>query len=189
MTNTVIQETTQEQPRRGRPAATSQQIAEQDTHQFRPPVGSKIREVDRETRIPMYQQGALDLSSRHARHGYKTRFFNDVGKRIENALLAGWEFVNDPSFAVPCQERVQSPSRFGDGVVRTVDGSNGMVSYLMQTPEEWWKEDQEGKRQKRFQRREQLTRNQKTEIAKSSADITPHGNIDITNGGQRIINK
>lgn len=67
--------------------------------------------------------------SYEARTGFRRHWFNEVGDRIHRAQEAGYDHVK---------------GRDGQPVVRTVgvaEGGGPLRAYLMEIPEEWYKED------------------------------------------------
>jgi hypothetical protein len=64
------------------------------------------------------------------RIGYHRHHFNDTPGRIVGALKAGWTHVNDPETGKPIENVV--------GVAAT---GGGLKAFLMEIPEEWWKDD------------------------------------------------
>lgn len=64
------------------------------------------------------------------RIGYHRHHFNDTPGRIVGALKAGWTHVVDPETGKPIENVV--------GVAAT---GGGLKAYLLEIPEEWWKDD------------------------------------------------
>lgn len=64
------------------------------------------------------------------REGYHRHWFNDKPGRIMSALDAGYEHVLDPATG----QKVSRPVGVSD------DGS-ALIAYIMEIPEEWYKED------------------------------------------------
>lgn len=76
--------------------------------------------------------------------GFAGRWFNDVGPRIQNALAAGWEFI-DPKTQLNVRER---PDDMGSVVRERVDkklSNEPIYAYLMVIEKELYDEDQASK--------------------------------------------
>lgn len=81
--------------------------------------------VNRPKRIPLGSQTRFNFPQRP---GYRRYLFNDTGTNLAEAELAGYTFVLN---------------RDGNKECLTVDRSLGMKGYLMETPLEFYNEDQE----------------------------------------------
>jgi len=90
--------------------------------------------VNRDTRKPFgsHQQKL----AYEARSGYHRHWFNDTPGRLEKALEAGYTFVLDRQ-----QRKVSRP-------VGVSEGGGSLMGYLMETPEEWYKEDMAAEQQR-----------------------------------------
>lgn len=121
---------TGEPKRRGRKPGPDRQ-AREDREEVR-------AETERRERIPL----GTPLPKMNAKvpDGMVGRWFNDTPGRIEAALQAGYEFINDQGG----EDSRESARCINVGV--NEDGSP-MVAYLMAIPEEWYSEDQ-GKKQR-----------------------------------------
>ena len=94
------------------------------------PAPEPVPEPARGPRVPL---GAHRLRLEgEERPGFKRRYLNDVGSRIEQARNAGYTFVNDPKTGEPKKQLV--------GVLKE---GGGMYAYLMEIPIEFYNEDQD----------------------------------------------
>lgn len=85
------------------------------------------RRVSKEARKPFGSQ--IQKLAYPAREGYHRHWFNETPGRIDDALAAGYTHVEDKE---------------GSKVKRVVgvsEGGTALMAYLMETPEEWYKED------------------------------------------------
>jgi hypothetical protein len=73
------------------------------------------------------------------RPGFVSRWVNDIEDRITIFLAAGYTFVTDPN-ADKSVNLAQDPSSLSSRISRSVGG--GTQAYLMEIPEEYYKEDQ-----------------------------------------------
>jgi len=64
------------------------------------------------------------------RPGYHRHWFNDQPGRILRALDGGYEHVKDDQTGEPVRR-----------VVGVQEGGGALYAYIMEIPEEWWKED------------------------------------------------
>lgn len=96
-------------------------------------------------RIPLGRKQFLKFAPRE---GFHRCLVNDYN--VEGFLAAGYEFVRDQK-ANQCQRRAQTPSSFGDSVVR-IDVGGGLVGYLMEIPNEIYEEDQKDNAKRRKER-------------------------------------
>lgn len=65
-----------------------------------------------------------------AREGYHRHWFNEIPGRLDRALEAGYTFVLDKE-----SQKVCRPVGVGES-------GGALMAYLMEIPEEWYKEDQ-----------------------------------------------
>lgn len=72
--------------------------------------------------------------------GYKLRWVNDSDDRINNALLGGYTFVENPKAA-----GTEKTDSLGSRICKSVGG--GMKAYLMKIPTDIYEEDQSAKQQ------------------------------------------
>jgi hypothetical protein len=86
------------------------------------------RRVTRETRKPFGSMSQKLYWPK--REGFYRHWFNDLPGRIEQALQAGYTHVTDPSTKQPVSR-----------VVGKNDRGEGFRGYLMEIPEDWWRED------------------------------------------------
>lgn len=106
-------------PRRGRPPLNRETSPVPAVEAVEPP--------RRATRRP-FSSVELKLAY-ESREGYHRHWFNDTPGRISRALEAGYEHVKD---------------REGKNVSRLVgkdEGGNALNAYLLEIPEDWYKED------------------------------------------------
>lgn len=89
-----------------------------------------------DTAVPVRQRparkpfGTMEQTMAYAkRDGFHRHWFNDVKDRISRAQEAGYEHVKDKD-----GKNVQM-------VVGTAEGGGAMQGFLMEIPEEWYKED------------------------------------------------
>lgn len=110
---------TELEPRRpGRPS-NAELAARQATETVSPP--------NRPARKP-FSSTELKLAY-PSRDGYHRHWFNDTNNRVARALEAGYEHVKD--------REGKSVSR----VVGTAEGGGALWAFLMEIPEDWYKED------------------------------------------------
>lgn len=83
--------------------------------------------VTRQTRRPFGSH--MQKLAYEARPGYHRHWFNEIPGRLDKALEAGYAFVLDKE-----QKRVARP-------VGVNEGGGSLMAYLMEIPEEWYKED------------------------------------------------
>lgn len=96
-------------------------------------------EEKRKKRIPLGRQGILTELHQYIPHGCVGRVFNDSGRRIEDALNDGWEFVSTTGKMVASQDEKESVVR------RRVDkkmSGEPLYGYLMVIEEELYNERQ-----------------------------------------------
>lgn len=89
----------------------------------------------RENERPLLGGSQLHLKAR-AEEGFERRFFNDEGTRIEDALAAGWVFVQDEA-ASEEDGRAAKDSR----LVGTFENGRPKSGILMQKPRRLYDED------------------------------------------------
>lgn len=98
-------------------------------------------ESARKKRVPLGSRNRLRYPERK---GYVRRVFNDDHDRIQQALDAGYEFVTDH---LPGGDpRAGDATQVGSKVMKEV--GSGMKGYLMEIPEEYYKEDQKAKQER-----------------------------------------
>ncbi len=91
------------------------------------------------------------------RHGYHRHWANDVGSRLDDMQDKGYTFVT-PS--VDGDENIRSTD-VGTRTSQVVDQKKGggeITAYLMERPEEWFREDQQEKEKRRYAREAQIKR-------------------------------
>lgn len=91
------------------------------------PVPVRTRQVTREKRRPFGSH--IQKLAYEAREGYHRHWFNDLPGRIDQALEAGYTHVEDKEGKKVCR------------VVGVSAAGGSLTGYLMETPEEWYKED------------------------------------------------
>ncbi len=94
---------------------------------------------NRPKRVPMFK--AKRLTSKQ-RPGYVRRWFNNETTRLADALAGGYEYVKDDT-AKTSDKRAQDHSQMGSNASQPV--GNNVTAYLMEIPEEWYREDQAAK--------------------------------------------
>ena len=96
---------------------------------------------ERAKRTPINGRNVLGASGKEP--GYKYRFVNDMGDRVESFKERGWELVDSTSVKMG-DRRVDQGSVLGSKAQVSVD-KNGMKAFLMRIPEDWYEEDQADK--------------------------------------------
>lgn len=96
---------------------------------------------ERAKRTPINGRNVLGASGKEP--GYKYRFVNDMGDRVESFKERGWELVDATSVKMG-DRRVDLGSVLGSKAQVSVD-KNGMKAFLMRIPEDWYEEDQADK--------------------------------------------
>ena len=91
------------------------------------PVQASDTRRERPNRKPF---GAMELTLAYPeRPGFHRHWFNDVPARVSRALEAGYEHVKD------------NTGKNVNKVVGTTEGGQPLSAFLMEIPEEWYKED------------------------------------------------
>jgi len=130
--------------RRGRPAkdSTRDESIEARTE------SRERTESRRERRVPL---GAPRLKlAVPDRNGYKRRWVNDDGGRLQEAQDGGYQFVTDSTLHVG-HDVENGNSDMGSRVSRIVgktDGGEPLRAFLMEIKQEWYDEDQAEKQKK-----------------------------------------
>lgn len=87
--------------------------------------------------------------------GFKCRWINDKGARIQQALRGGYYFVEEG-------DTTAHSTDMGDSCISQIVGTNEtgqpMRAYLMKIPEKWYREDQEAKIHRRDETMAQIER-------------------------------
>lgn len=98
--------------------------------------------VERRKRVPLYDQRRMIGVDKDPDFEY--RFFNDVGNRLNEARLAGWELVNrETGKNLEINGRLQDPSWKHSALSQHV--GDGRIAYCMRIPKAWYIEDQKAK--------------------------------------------
>ena len=98
---------------------------------------------NRPKRTPLYQRGRLAVT---ASPGYTQRWVNDEPGRIEAFLEAGYRLVpKAKDDSVRYAEDGSNIGSFTSKVVNKDQRANSKVAYLMEIPDEIYKEDQAAK--------------------------------------------
>lgn len=109
-------------------------------------------------RVPL---GTRDRLRYPERKGYHRHVFNDQNDRIQRALDAGYEFVEDH---LPGGDpRAGDPTQVGSKVMKEVGG--GTKGYLMEIPMEYYEEDQKAKQDKITLLESQMKRDRKDGVS------------------------
>lgn len=98
--------------------------------------------TNRAKRTPV---GTRNVLSAKGRPGFVQRWVNDVDDRLSIFQDAGYTFVLRED-ANTSDSRAQDPSQMGASVKKSV--GNGVTAYLMEIPEDFYKEDQILKQQR-----------------------------------------
>jgi hypothetical protein len=124
-------------------------------------------ETKRPTRAKVNgQRNVLNVSGKDPEYQY--RIVNDTGDRVETMKERGYEVVTDPKVKIG-ERRVVNPTQEGSVVTASVGG--GIKGILMRIKNEWYKEDQDAKRDL----------NTKSELSmKQQASEGMYGKIEIT---------
>lgn len=93
---------------------------------------------ERAKRTPINGRNVLGASGKEP--GYRYRFVNDMGDRVETFKERGWELVDSASVKLG-DRRVDLGSNLGSKAQVSVDKSGGKA-FLMRIPEDWYLEDQ-----------------------------------------------
>lgn len=86
--------------------------------------------------------------------GYKGRWVNDEGNRINTFINAGWEILDENGTHVEADRRIQKSDWRQSALSQQVGG--GIVAYYMIIPEEWYQADQAKKQAKIDQQENQI---------------------------------
>ena len=107
-----------------------------------------------------------------AREGFHRHWFNEIPGRIPRALDAGYEHVKDKDGKNVCR------------IVGTAEGGGPLHAYLMEIPEEWYKEDMRAAQAEIDEKEQAMLRG---EFEKSEGDgrYVPSQGIKISHGGKK----
>lgn len=126
----------------------------------------------RAKRVPLgVQQAKL---SADIRTGYVGRWVNDDKNRIQAALGAGYEFVMRDAVA-----NSTDPGNRISQIVGTKEGGHPLTAYLMEIPEEWYREDQQAKAQQVDDTEGLIRRGELTQKVGSDGSYIPSQGISI----------
>lgn len=103
------------------------------------PIGAPLNDdsrANRPTRIPIGTQKRLSVPQRP---GYVRRWVNDIDERIEMFKQAGYEIVADEAMPIGDQASKDSQPL---GATRRKSVGRGRYAYLMEIPEDLYREDQ-----------------------------------------------
>lgn len=127
------------------------------------------RNTERPTRVPVSGEARNVLTISDEDENFIYRWVNDMkgGMRIRKFLAAGYDFVQDPAITVGDGEEVGVISGMGSSIQREV--GEGVMSYLMRIPHEYYNEDQAAK----------VARNSEIE-AGTGKNASFYGKVDIT---------
>lgn len=140
-------------PRRGRPPLNPQ-----------PAAPEVVEPARRATRIPF---GSVQQKLAYEnREGYHRHWFNDTGSRIDRALQAGYEHVKGKD------------GKHVTRIVGVAEGGGALHSFLMEIPEEWYKEDM-AREQELINAREAAIKEGATQGAEVERGYVPSQGISI----------
>ena len=97
-------------------------------------------EAKRPKRVPL--GAGRNVLTAPKRDGYRRRYINDVGDRIERAIAAGYQVVDDKGVYVGDKDAASQNVSVGTGAEVSVS-QDGMRAVLMVLPEELAREDDE----------------------------------------------
>ena len=140
--------------------------------------GALAQKKPRRKRVPLGQI-RMKLKAPE-REGYIRRWACDRPGRIEELLDAGYEFVSKESGACETGDitaRQGHDSRI-QRVVGTHDTGEPMVAYLMETPREFYDEDQAAKLERTMEVEKSITRGKDT-FSSSEGRYVPAGGTRI----------
>lgn len=124
-------------------------------------MGKEERIAERKKRVPLGTH-RMKLQA-DAREGYVRRWVNDEPGRLDMFKEAGYEFVTDPKLQVGEGDDISQRPGLGTAVSRHVGiraDNQPQRAYLMEIPEEYYKEDQTAKMQQVDEREDALRRGQ-----------------------------
>lgn len=131
------------------------------------PAVQSARKISRDSRKPF---GSQDQKLAYpARDGYHRHWFNELPGRIDSALEAGYTHVLDKE---------------GRKVVRVVGvatSGDGLPSYLMEIPQEWYEDDM-ARQQSEIDKTEEAMRRGKLEEKPGENRYVPAQGISIKHG-------
>jgi len=128
MTNTISEVVTKRGP--GRPALPRDPVFNASESQSTPALSlpPDVPQAPRRVRKPFGSQ--VQKLARPNRPGFVRRWFNDVPGRLLRAKEAGWEHVKTETGEIETTP------------VGVSETGGALIAYLMETPEEFYKEDQ-----------------------------------------------
>jgi hypothetical protein len=139
------------------------------------PIGAPINDdsrANRPKRIPVGSQRRLSVPERS---GFVRRWVNDIDDRIEMFKAAGYEIVADDMMPIGDQcSKDANPL----GATRRKSVGRGRYAYLMQIPEEFYRQDQLNKIKRNMANQERAKRPKEIEGIR-------YGNIDIDHNSQQ----
>lgn len=112
--------------------------------------------------------GSMQLKLAHEiRPGFHGHWFNDIPGRVQRASEAGYEHVKDKD------------GKPVDRVVGTAEGGGPLIAFLMEIPEEWYREDMRLE-QSHIDEKEQLMKRGKLDAPEGG--YVPSQGIKISTG-------
>lgn len=102
-------------------------------------MAASTQRANRPQRTPLGRRNVLTAS---ARKGYQRRWVNDTDDRLLRAQEAGYTFVQDPT-ANTSDQVAGDPAQMGSATSKSV--GKGVRAYLMEIPEDFYREDQAAK--------------------------------------------
>ena len=121
----------------------------------------ELRKAERKARVPIGSH-RMKLKA-DTREGYIRRWVNDTPGRLDMFREAGYEHVTDPKLVVGEGDDINQRPGIDSMVSRAVgirEDNQPLRAYLMEIPEEFYKEDQESKMAQVEEREEALRRGQ-----------------------------
>ena len=137
----------------------------------RPKKYTEVAPIESEQRRPNRKPfGSMEQKLAYPeRENFHRHWFNDVPGRVERALQAGYEHVKD--------KEGKNVSR----VVGVAEGGGPLIGFLMEIPEDWYKQDMAAQ-QEEISKREQAIVDGKFESQQGDGRYVPSQGISIKHG-------
>ena len=123
-------------------------------------------------RIPL---GSRNVLTAPKRPGFVRRIVNDIGDRVKMFQEAGYNIVNDGTDVG--DPKIGKPTQLGSNTNPHV--GSGQKAFLMEIPEEYYKEDQERKQKEISEVENQIKRKGKLFDERTSGKDGLSGNVEI----------